>query len=269
MKKIFIEKVKVYGYHGSYEYEKMLGQYFLVSLELTLKSGFFDPLDDLSCTVNYSEVCTKVVSLVKDSQFDLIESLTEKVARTLLLTYPGLAGVKVMVEKPDAPLSVEFHTTGVTVNRAWHTVYLSLGSNLKDREKNILEAIERIGALTECSVPRCSKIIETAPWGVTDQPSFMNCAIEVQTFLEPLELLKALKGIEREMGRGDGAGWGPRIIDADILLYDRDVYASEELQIPHPYMHEREFVLKPLAEIAPFAIHPVRNLQIRELLKNS
>jgi dihydroneopterin aldolase/2-amino-4-hydroxy-6-hydroxymethyldihydropteridine diphosphokinase len=266
MRKIFVERLKAYGYHGVYEYEKSRGQYFFVSLELTLESCFFDTADELDCTVNYAEVCESVASIVKESRFDLIESLAENIAKTLLLTYPGLAGVSVTVEKPDAPVSAEFQTIGVTVSREWHSVYLSLGSNLKDREKNIREAIGRIGASQECKVCRTSEIIETAPWGMTDQPAFLNCAAEIKTFMEPLELLRLLKNTEREMGRENGVKWGPRIIDADILLYDSVIYSSEELHIPHPYMHERKFVLEPLAEIAPYAVHPLKNLQIRELL---
>jgi 2-amino-4-hydroxy-6-hydroxymethyldihydropteridine diphosphokinase len=101
---------------------------------------------------------------------------------------------------------------------------------------------------------------------MTDQPKFLNCALEVNTFLEPAELLRLLKKIENDIGRKPGVKWGPRVIDIDILLYDLLIYTSEDLNIPHPYMHDRKFVLEPLAEIAPNAIHPVMNKYIRELL---
>jgi len=265
MKKIFIEKIKAYGFHGCLEEEKKSGQYFFVSLELELKSGFFNGDDDISGTVNYADACSLAETIVKQSRFDLIESLAEVIARALLSEFPGLSGVAVTVEKPGAPVEADFKTIGVTVSRKWHRVYLSLGSNLGDRETKITEAVEMIGASPECRVSRHSKIIETEPWGVTDQPPFLNCALEASTFLEPMELLRFLKNIENRLGREESPKWGPRAIDIDILLYDLLIYSSEELNIPHPYMHEREFVLTPLLEIAPHAVHPLLNRRIREL----
>jgi len=266
MQKIFVEKIKVFGYHGCLDEEKKSGQYFLISLELTLKSGFFDSADDVAHTINYADVCKQVETIVADTRFNLLESLAETIAQTLLLTYPGLDSVKAAVEKPEAPVDVQFLTLGVTAYRAWHTVFLSLGSNLKYRKKNIRQAIKNIISSSGCMICACSEIIETEPWGVGGQPKFLNCALKIKTLLEPPELLHLLKKIERDMGRVAGIKWGPRIIDIDVLLYDSLVYSTDDLQIPHPYMHERKFVLGPLAEIAPNAIHPVKNRSIRELL---
>jgi len=266
MKKIFFEKIKVYGYHGCFPEEKEEGQYFLISGELTLKDGFYGEADEIVNTVDYGEVCGQIEYIVKNSKYNLIESLADEIVFTLLCAYHGISGVKIFVEKPAAPVPVSFETIGVTIDRAWHTVYLSLGSNLFDKEKNITGAIQRIGASLGCRAGKCSAIIETEPWGVTDQPNFLNCALKIETCLDPVELMRLLKKIEREGGREPGLKWGARIIDIDILLYDQLVYTSEELKIPHPYMHERGFMLKPLAEIAPDAIHPLKNKFIRELL---
>ncbi|MCL1808275.1 MAG: 2-amino-4-hydroxy-6-hydroxymethyldihydropteridine diphosphokinase [Clostridiales bacterium] len=264
--KIFIDKIEIFGYHGCLEEEKKTGQYFLVSLELALGSAVSGQADDLERTVDYSLVCGQVESIVTSSRFNLLESLTDKIAQTLLLSYPELDSVKVAVEKPSAPVPVRFESLGVTVERGWHTVFLSLGSNLNDREKNIRGAVERICASSGFKAGMCSQIIETEPWGVENQPKFLNCALEVKTWLEPEELVSSLKQIERDLGRVPGTKWGSRIIDIDILLYDLIIYKSERLQIPHPYMHERDFVLVPLAEIAPNAIHPVKKKYIREFL---
>ena len=266
MKKIFIEKIKIYGYHGCLPEEKATGQFFSVSGVLTLKDGFYGAGDDLANTVDYAEICARIEGIVKNSRFDIIESLADEIACALLFGYPGLSHVKIAVEKPSAPVPVSFETIGVIAERCWHTVYLSFGSNLFDREKNIKEAIGRLGASFGCRTVRCSELIETEPWGVADQPDFLNCALELKTCLEPMELLRLLKKTERDGGREPGLKWGARIIDIDILLYDNLVYSSEELKIPHPYMHEREFMLEPLSEIAPDAIHPLKNKFIRELL---
>jgi 2-amino-4-hydroxy-6-hydroxymethyldihydropteridine diphosphokinase len=106
---------------------------------------------------------------------------------------------------------------------------------------------------------------ETQPWGVEDQPDFVNMAVEVETVMSPEELLVTVKEIEREMGRKAGTRWGPRLIDLDVLLYDDRIVQSKDLIIPHPLLHKRNFVLLPLAEISPECVHPVLKKTIREL----
>jgi len=145
-------------------------------------------------------------------------------------------------------------------------VYIGLGSNLGDRHKNCLRAIELLkqnGLL----VTRQSSMYETEPWGLTGQPEFVNMAVEAETGLAPETLLALLKKIEKDMGRRDTLRWGPRSIDLDILLYDDITMNTDDLTIPHPLMHEREFVLRPLSEIAEEKVHPVLKKKIGELLK--
>jgi 2-amino-4-hydroxy-6-hydroxymethyldihydropteridine diphosphokinase len=143
-------------------------------------------------------------------------------------------------------------------------VYLALGANLGDREKNLREALKRIAAFVE--ITRVSSIYETEPWGVEDQPWFLNLVCAGTTALTPVDLLRRAKKIENEMGRVEGIRFGPRPIDIDILLYDRVIELSPALTIPHPRLHERAFVLVPLAEIAPTLVHPRLRLTIRTLL---
>lgn len=134
-------------------------------------------------------------------------------------------------------------------------VFLALGTNLGDREQNLAEAIKR---LEECVVVlQVSPIYETDPWGVTDQPDFLNLVLEAETGLMPHDLLRCTNATEDIMGRKtDGVRYGPRLIDIDILFYDDLVFASYSLTIPHPRLIERAFVLAPLADIAPDYEHP-------------
>jgi 2-amino-4-hydroxy-6-hydroxymethyldihydropteridine diphosphokinase len=143
--------------------------------------------------------------------------------------------------------------------------YIGIGSNLGNREENILQAV---AFLSEAGIVirERSSMHETEPWGMEDQPKFLNMVLEGETDQEPAMLLETLKRIERRIGREDTCRWGPRVIDLDILLYDDLVINEPSLQIPHPRMHERDFVLRPLSEIAPDKIHPVFKKSVRELL---
>jgi 2-amino-4-hydroxy-6-hydroxymethyldihydropteridine diphosphokinase len=144
--------------------------------------------------------------------------------------------------------------------------YIGIGSNLGNRQENCLRAVELLEE-KGIIVKKRSSMHETEPRGVKDQPRFINMAREIETDLESKELLRILKIVEKELGRKESFKWGPRSIDLDILLFDDLVLKEDDLEIPHPLMHERDFVLKPLCEIAPDIIHPVLKKKIRELLQ--
>lgn len=144
-------------------------------------------------------------------------------------------------------------------------VFLGLGSNLGDREKNIGEAVRRLRESGTVKGIKISSLYETEPVGVKNQPFFLNGILEMETDLSPRDLLDALQAIERQLGRKKGQKWGPRIIDLDILLYGDLVMKGENLEIPHPLLAARSFVLIPLAEMAPETVHPILKKTISEL----
>jgi 2-amino-4-hydroxy-6-hydroxymethyldihydropteridine diphosphokinase len=144
-------------------------------------------------------------------------------------------------------------------------IYLSLGSNIGDRAQNISRAIQALGA-RGIRVTRESSLYETEPVEMRDQAWFLNSVVEAETDLMPQQLMRALLQIEREMGRKRRVPKGPRLIDLDILLFGSSIVRMPELEIPHPRMAERRFVLIPFAEIAPAARHPVFKKTIAELL---
>ena len=149
-------------------------------------------------------------------------------------------------------------------NDGIHTAYVALGSNLGDKEANLRRALELLEE-RGVEVVKTSSFICTEPYGVTDQPQFLNGVCEVRTSLVPLALLHTLLEIEQEMGRVRLRHWGERNIDLDLLLYEDVVMDTPELKLPHPDMQNRDFVLLPLAEIAPELVHPILQKSIEEL----
>jgi 2-amino-4-hydroxy-6-hydroxymethyldihydropteridine diphosphokinase len=180
---------------------------------------------------------------------------------------PAAPGKK--IAHPTQSFFMETKARKIQTTYVRKTVYLSLGSNLGDRQANLKTAIERLGKLGE--VAAVSSFYETEPVEYTQQPWFLNCVVKLQTDKMPKQLLSQLLSLEQSMGRkrraqqGSPRVKGPRTIDIDILLFGHSIVDTAGLTIPHPAMHERRFVLEPLAEIAPEERHPVFKRTVREL----
>lgn len=151
----------------------------------------------------------------------------------------------------------------------WHSVFVAIGSNLGDKLANCQEAVRRLTARPDVRAVAASGYYRTAPVDYTDQDWFVNGAILIETRLAPHDLLDSLKSIEQALGRQTGGiRFGPRPIDLDIIFYDDQTLVTERIEIPHPRMHKRRFVLQPICDIDPAFIHPVFNQTVRYLIDN-
>ena len=265
MDKIIIENLELIAEHGVFKEEKFLGQKFIISVEMTTNTREAGKTGNLNASTHYGFVADDIEKIFTSESFDLIETCAEKIAEMILTKYPLISEVKVTVKKPWAPIRKHFDFVAVEITRKWHTVYLSLGTNMGDKKKNLLEAIERIGKLENTKVTAQSTILETEPFGYIEQDMFLNACIEIKTLFTPQELLEKLLSIELEMGRVRTIKWGPRIIDIDILFFDDEIIQDKNLAVPHPWISERMFVLEPLCEIAPNLIHPLERKPVATL----
>ena len=268
MDKIMIEGLELYCNHGVFPEENRLGQKFVVSAVLYTDTRRAGKTDELTASIHYGEAACRIKEMMEGNTFKLLEKAAEYVCENLLLEYDMLKKITLKIEKPWAPVGLPLKTVGVEITRGWHDVYLSIGSNMGDKEANLRFAIDELNKDSDTIVTKVSDFIVTEPYGYTDQDEFLNGCLCIRTLKTPYELLDLLHQIEAAAGRVREIHWGPRTLDLDILFYDKLILEDEELTIPHIEIAKREFVLKPLVQIAPNFIHPLSNLSISMLYDN-
>lgn len=262
---IHIKDLEVFANHGVYPEENVLGQKFVISADLYVDTREAGKTDDLTKSVNYGEVSHTIAAYLKEHTWKLIEAAAENLAYKLLAEYSLLKGLRLEIKKPWAPVGLPLNTVSVEITRFWHKAYIALGSNMGDKRAYLDAAVKALEKADDCRVKRVSAWLETEPYGVTEQDPFLNGVLEMETILSPEELLEKLHEIEAGAHRERTLRWGPRTLDLDILLYDDLVMDTADLHIPHIDMHNRYFVLEPLAQIAPWVRHPVFNKTIAQL----
>ncbi len=268
MDSVIIEGLEVYCNHGVFPEENKLGQKFIVNATLytdTRKAGISDNLEK---SIDYGEVCHFITDFMKKNTYKLIETVAENLAKELLVKLSSLKEVTIEIKKPWAPIGLPINSAGVKITRKWHTAYIAIGSNMGNRQGFLDMAADEIDADENCILLKIADSIETKPYGVEEQDDFLNSCMEVRTLLFPDELLALCKSIEKKANRVKTMHWGPRTLDLDIIFYDDEVVSEDNLVIPHIEMHKREFVLKPLAQIAPNKIHPLNNKRVIEMLND-
>lgn len=264
---IRIEGLEVYARHGVYPEETKNGQYFYVNAILCINIRQAGREDNLERTINYGTVCHFITDWMQENTCLLLEAVAERLSQALLLEYDALADLELEIQKPHAPIRLPFGNVSVKVRRGWHRAYIAVGSNLGNRKTHILSGIQALKVHPLIKLKKVSKMIVTEPYGGVEQEDFLNGALEIETLLEPEELLEVLHQVEDAEGRKRTLRWGPRTLDLDILFYDRICYESENLVIPHVDLENRVFVLKPMSEIASYFRHPINHKTMMGLLK--
>ncbi|HJC56701.1 MAG TPA: 2-amino-4-hydroxy-6-hydroxymethyldihydropteridine diphosphokinase [Candidatus Eisenbergiella intestinipullorum] len=272
MDQIRIRGLRIYAGHGVYEEEKKLGQAFYVDAVLDTDLRAAGEKDELGLSTDYGAVCGKIAEVMTGQSFSLIEAAAEKTAREILLSFPTVEGVELVLHKPQAPIPMSFEDVSVRIHRSWHTAYVALGSNLGDREALLRLGMEGVREHPLCRVEAVAPVYSTTPYGGVAQGDFLNTVMKVRTLLEPEELLELLQSLEQKAGRERKVHWGPRTLDLDLLFFDDRILDTPRLTVPHPDLQNRDFVLKPLCDIAPGLVHPVERRTaaalLRELEKN-
>lgn len=267
MEKILIEQLEIFAYHGCNEEEKNNGQKFYVDATLYTDVATPGKSDDLEDTVNYAKACKFINKFMTENRFDLIEAVAWQTSEALLKEFPKVKAIDFTINKPNAPIKLPFGNVAVSVSRKWSKAYLSIGSNIGDKEGYLNQAIDSLYDDDNCRVLAVSNFIETEPYGPVEQDNFLNGCVEIETLYSPQELLECVNKIEAEANRVREIHWGPRTLDIDIVLYEDKIVNDSNLLIPHIEMYKREFVLEPLKQIAPYAIHPIFNKTVTQLLE--
>ena len=263
---IIISGLKIFAWHGVYEDEKEKGQNFIVNARLFLDTSMAGESDSLEDSVDYGKVCLFINDFMRINRFNLLEAVANQMARKIMVRFPMTQSVELEVMKPEAPIPLPFENVSVKITRSWHRTYIATGSNMGDSEDLIENAIANLDSDENCRVIRKSKMYRSKPYGGVEQDDFYNSVFCMDTLYSPIELLTRLQEEEKEANRERLVKWGPRTLDLDIIYYDDEIVEREHLRIPHVDMTNRDFVLLPLSEVAPYKRHPILGMTTLEML---
>ncbi len=265
MDQLRIKDLEVYAYHGVFESEKQLGQKFVIDVRLDYDMTKAAVDHDLDASIHYGILSQELTDWLQASKEDLIETVAYQLVEKIFATYSMVQAVDLELKKPWAPIGLPLDTASVRICRKRRRVWIALGSN-QGESRAILDQARQKMQENGITIKKASTEIVTKAWGKTDQADFLNQVVEVETIHEPAKLLDLLQTIEHECGRVRHEHWGPRTLDLDILFIGQERIYTDDIIVPHPYIQDREFVLKPMAEIAPHYIHPVLGQSMQELL---
>lgn len=263
---IRIEMLEVFAHHGVLSEEQKKGQTFYVNVVLYTDIHRAGLEDNIFFSTDYGQVCQFIRGWMQENTYQLLESVAEKLSKAILLKYERITAVDLEIRKPEAPIPVPFGCVSIKVHRSWHTAYLAVGSNVGDQVQYISGAIRALANHPQIRVKKVSDLIQSKPYGVLDQDDFLNGALEIETLLAPEELLDALHDVEDAAGRVRVRRWGPRTLDLDLIFYDKLVYESDYVVIPHSDLQNRDFVLEPLSTLAPNYRHPITGKTVIQML---
>ncbi len=268
MDQLIIKNLELFGYHGVNPEEKKMGQKFILDGIIDLDLSTAGDTDELTSALNYADLCHELEVVFQEKKYDLIERATTVLCHYILRHYDNVQQVDLTLKKPWAPIHRSLDYPAIHLVRSRHKVYIALGSNLGDKHDNIQQALTLIQNLPDTRLIHCSSLRTTSPVGYLQQDDFLNGVCEITTLLSPHKLMDALLAIEKKLGRKRDIHWGPRTIDLDILYVDQYITDDPYITLPHPRMAQRSFVLEPLNEIAPYAIHPLYQKRTFELLES-
>ena len=264
---IKVTNLKIFAYHGVLAEEKKNGQDFFLNAKVYVNMRQAGLTDKLEETINYDQVCIFLAEVFAEKQFDTIEAAAEYTVQEIMVNFSTIEAMELEVRKPHAPLTYVPEDISVTIYREWHTVYLSFGSNMGNPTGHINEAITMLKDPYAIRNVKLSELFVTKPYGPVEQNDFVNGCLEMETYMDPEELVNYIHYIEDYFERDRSIHWGPRPIDLDIVFFDDYVYNSKTLTIPHADMENRMFVLEPLSQLCPGRRHPVWGKTVAQMKK--
>lgn len=267
MDEIRIQNLEVFAHHGVFPEENILGQKFMISATLYTETREAGKTDNLDTSIHYGLVSQDMKTWMEQNVCNMIERVAEELCEMLLLKYERLKTVELEVKKPWAPVLLPLEYVSVKIRRGWNRAFLAMGSNLGDREQYLDLAVSEFQSRKDVRIKNIAPYMATEPYGENAKYEFLNSCMEIETLMNPKELLTFCHQVEQKGQRERKIHWGPRTLDLDILFFNEEILSTKDLIIPHTEIEKRTFVLEPMCEIAPYFRHPISKKTMTQLLE--